>query len=75
MPVFLNSRALASIIPSPRLVEKRIYRAAVWERLRTTGLLVCSKSELIHDVTTWSLLVYRYVWSAEMLIVAEIRAT
>jgi hypothetical protein len=42
--VFLNRRAatryraLASIIPGPRLIEKRIYRAAVRQRLRTTGL-------------------------------------
>jgi hypothetical protein len=27
--VFLNRRALASVIPGPRLTEKRIYRAAV----------------------------------------------
>jgi hypothetical protein len=28
----------ASIIPVPRLIEKRIYRASVWQSLRTTGL-------------------------------------
>jgi hypothetical protein len=42
--VFLNRRAaaryrvLASIIPGPRLIEKRIYRAAFWQRLRTTAM-------------------------------------
>jgi hypothetical protein len=36
--VFLNHRALASIIPGPRLIEKRIYWAAVWQRLRITAL-------------------------------------
>jgi hypothetical protein len=42
--VFLNRRAaaryrgLASIIPSPRLREKRISRAAVSQRLKTTAL-------------------------------------
>jgi hypothetical protein len=49
--VFLNHRAaapylvLASIIPDPRLIEKRIYRAAVWQRLRTTGLVWCSEKQ------------------------------
>jgi hypothetical protein len=43
-PVILNRRAtaryraLASIIPGPRLVRKRIYRAAVSQSLRTTVL-------------------------------------
>jgi hypothetical protein len=43
-PVFLNRRTatryrtLASIISGPRLIEKRIYRAALWQRLRTTDL-------------------------------------
>jgi hypothetical protein len=56
IPVFLNRRAaaryraLASIIPGPRLIEKRIYRAAVSQRLRTTGLysiqLSCSQPNL-----------------------------
>jgi hypothetical protein len=36
--VFLNSRAAAGIISGPRLIEKRIYRAAVLQRLRTTVL-------------------------------------
>jgi hypothetical protein len=42
--VFLNRRAaaryqaLASVISCPRLIEKRIYRAAVWQRLRTTAI-------------------------------------
>jgi hypothetical protein len=42
-PVFLNRRAaglyraLASIIPGPRLI-KRIYQAAVSQKLRTTAL-------------------------------------
>jgi hypothetical protein len=42
--VFLSRRAaarywaLASIIPGPRLIEKRIYRAAVSQRLRTTAI-------------------------------------
>jgi hypothetical protein len=38
IPVFLNCWALASIIPGPRLKEKRIYQATVWQRLRTTVL-------------------------------------
>jgi hypothetical protein len=37
-PVFLNRRVLTLIIPGPHLIEKRIYRAAVWQRLRTTAL-------------------------------------
>jgi hypothetical protein len=36
--VFLNHRALASIIPGPRLIEKIIYQVKVWQRLRTTAL-------------------------------------
>jgi hypothetical protein len=36
-PVFLNRRALASIIPGPRLI-KEIYRAAVSQRLRATAV-------------------------------------
>jgi hypothetical protein len=42
--LFLNPRAaaryraLASVIPVPRLVEKRMYPAAVWQMLRTTYL-------------------------------------
>jgi hypothetical protein len=44
--VFLNCRAaarywaLASIIPGPHVMEKRIYRATVWQRSRTTALEV-----------------------------------
>jgi hypothetical protein len=34
--VFPNRRALASTIPGPHLIEKRIYRAAVSQMLRTT---------------------------------------
>jgi hypothetical protein len=38
-PVFLNwYGALASNIPGSRLIEKRIYRAAASQRLRTTGV-------------------------------------
>jgi hypothetical protein len=37
-PVFLNCWALASTIPGSRLIKKRIYRAAVSQRLRTTAL-------------------------------------
>jgi hypothetical protein len=53
--VFLNRRAaaryrtLASIIPGPRLIEKRIYRAAVCQRLRTTpelGIQKCFKGHV-----------------------------
>jgi hypothetical protein len=42
--VFLNRRAapryraLASVISGPRLIEKRIYRAAVSQRLRTSAI-------------------------------------
>jgi hypothetical protein len=46
--VFLNRqaaaryRALASVIPDPRLIEKRIFLAEVWQSLRTTAL-VCNR--------------------------------
>jgi hypothetical protein len=44
-PVFLNRRAVAqyqtvaSIIPGPHLIKRRLYQAAVSKRLRTTVLV------------------------------------
>jgi hypothetical protein len=58
-PVFLNRRAaaryriLASIIPGPRVIEKIIYRAAVWQRLRNTDLsFILHRRAGVQNLTT-----------------------